>query len=486
MLSYFIPELFLGLGSLTLLLIHTFFKFSNKKALISWNILIIATFFLLIFNNSFSSFYYISEKFIYNPSFLYLKCFLIITIFFLILSIKNFLVTYKYINEFLFFVIINISFQSLLLNTIDFLLAFILIEAISFGFYLLVSFHKKDLLSIEAGLKYFYLGTISAFIFFLGIFFIYHSSLELSLVKIFQSSNNIKHFYFLLGILLILISVIFKLGGAPFHFWIPEVYQGTPLFVLPILISLSKLTFTVFLVNIIFLITKFQLNFETNIYILNSILSIFAILSMVIGNFLGIKQNELKRILSYSSIAHIGYLLSILSIPWIQTNLEIAYGYAFIYSLCNYTFLIGLLYLLNENILESKIYIDKNFSLEISKNLFVLTGMLISIISLSGLPPTAGFILKFIILIHLFKQHYYLLALIFLITSILSLYYYFRLLSPFLKNISLKEFSNIKFNIVEILISIFMILVSFYLIFATFNLNYVFFIKLDLHLSMPS
>lgn len=126
-------------------------------------------------------------------------------------------------------------------------------------------------------------------------------------------------------------------------------------------------------------------------------------------------------------------MLSILSIPWTKINLEIAYGYIFIYALCNYTFLIGLLYLLNGNILASKFYIDKDFSLKTSKNLFILVGILISTLSLSGLPPTAGFILKLIILIHLFKQHYYLLASIFLITSILSLYYYFRLLSPFLK-----------------------------------------------------
>lgn len=478
MFGYFIPEVFLGLGAFTLLFINILFKFSNKRILVFWNILFIITFFVLIFNNCFFTSYYISNKFIFHPSFLYLKGFLIIAIIFLILSIKNFLINFKYINEFLFFVTINVSFQSMLLNTIDFLLAFILIETISFLFYLLVSFNKKDLLSIEAGLKYFYLGTISAFIFFLGIFFIYYSSLELSLVQIFQSSKDIKDFYLILGLLLILISIVFKLGGAPFHFWIPEVYQGSPLFVLPILISLSKLTFTVFLVNILSLIIKFQSKIEINFYILSSILSIFAILSMFIGNFLGIKQNELKRILSYSSIAHIGYLLSILSIPWTKINLEIAYGYVFIYALCNYTFLIGLLYSLNGNILESKIYIDKDFSLKISKNLFIFVGILICIISLSGLPPTAGFILKLIILIHLFKQHYYLLASIFLITSILSLYYYFRLLFPFLKNINLKETLNLNFIVTEILISIFMVLVCFYLIFSTFNFNYIFFVKL--------
>lgn len=101
----------------------------------------------------------------------------------------------------------------------------------------------------------------------------------------------------MLGFSLILISVIFKLGGVPLHFWVPEVYQGSPLFVLPILISLSKLTFTVFLVNILFLVTQFQSKIKFNFYIVNLIFSIFAILSMLIGNFLGIKQNELKRIL---------------------------------------------------------------------------------------------------------------------------------------------------------------------------------------------
>lgn len=479
MLSYFIPELFLGIGALILLLINVFFNISNSKSFIAWILLLFTTCFLFFLNDY--TYFYTFNKFIFNPYFVYLKLFLLITTIFLFFSIKHLLINYKYINELNFFITVNLSFQCILINTIDLFIAFILIEAISFSFYLLVSFLKRDLLSVEAGLKYFYLGTISAFIFFLGIYFVYHASLELSLYKILQISDHhyLRENYLTLGLLLILISLIFKLGGSPFHFWVPEVYQGAPIFILPILISLSKLTFTVFLTNVLFLVIQIQSKLTVDFYILNLILAIFAVLSMLIGNFLGIKQNEVKRILSYSSIAHIGYLLSLFSLPWTKTNLEIAYGYIFIYALCNYIFLIGFLYSINSESISSKFYIDKTSFIISSKNLFILIGIIISIISLAGLPPTAGFIVKLMIIIQLFKQNFYLIALIFLITSILSLYYYFKLLLPFFRYISSTDrLLSIRFNFTEILLSVLMIFISFYLIFSTFNFKFIFFVKL--------
>ncbi|MEZ0344582.1 MAG: NADH-quinone oxidoreductase subunit N, partial [Caldimicrobium sp.] len=355
-------------------------------------------------------------------------------------------------------------------------IAFILIEAVSFGFYLLISFYKRDLLCVEAGLKYFYLGTLSSIFFFTGLFFIYYSSLEINFFQVLTKlSFSSKINYLTLGLILIFSSLVFKLGASPFHFWLPEVYQGSPLPVFPILIAISKFAFAIFLGNLVLISLNSQGAFYINKDALYSLFYIISLLSMLIGNLFALKQKEVKRLLAYSSISHVGYLLTLLAIPWSNENLRFYYGYIFIYALTN----LGIFLALSTMIDFKKVKISINTYQESLKyqNFPILFSLLILLFSLAGLPPSAGFITKFFVLLEIIKKGSYLLAFIFLSTSVLSIYYYFRLINPILAVLKEgtyeKSYEKTEFD--EIFIMLILTGISLYLIFSMFKPTFIFF-----------
>lgn len=475
LITWMLPEFFLSFNSILLLLINSFLISNSRNQYYLWisNLFIsFLLFFLLnfILTDLPSSFVYVDKVHFYFR--------IIIFLFSLILyiSMQNILLKERNLNEFSVLYSWLVAFSSFLSSTANLLVAFLLIETISIILYILVSFYRKNFYSIEAGLKYYFLGTFTSLFLLLGIYFIYYASLEFEIFKIFTSPHSKSNFFYL-GFLLIFIGLVFKLGGAPFHFWLPEVYQGAPLIVFPILILISKLAFALFLTNLILPFLLFTSNIYLNLEFFNKFFFLIAFLSMLIGNLLALKQEEVKRLLAYSSIAHIGYLLTLWAIPWETDTVHIFYGYLFIYSLT----LLGLLFLLipipNKKIIM--ININSLFYYLKDRNFILIIAFLIFIFSLAGLPPTAGFITKLFVLIKLIKKSSYFLAFIFLFTSILSLYYYFKLIQPILKILAERayELKFKKVTFLEVLYTLIIILVSFYLTLSTFRPDYIFFFK---------
>jgi len=466
-------EIFLALFSLILLLINIFFIKNQSVRYFSWLFLLIISFLILLISSPDVS---KNDTFLFLSSSLFLfRVIIFLFGIFLFLSYYPFLISERYLNEFSFFFFSALAFLSLLFQTQNLLIAFVLIECLSFLFYLLVSFYKRDLYSVEAGLKYFYLGTFSSLIFFLGLFFVYYSSLELNLTEILSRSFlTSKAIFFNLGLLLIFSSLVFKLGGAPFHFWMPEVYQGSPLPVFPLLISLSKLSFLIFLANLLFLIhtqSTPSLSFES----LQNFFLIVSFLSMIIGNLLALKQKEVKRLLAYSSISHIGYLLALFSVPFDKESLRILYAYIFIYTLTNVGIYIALILISNPR--EIKIPLSIYEEGLKNKALPLLFSLLIFSFTLAGLPPSAGFITKLFLLLELVKKKAYLLSITLLLTSILSLYYYFRLIGPVLRALRAYELSLVflRLSLYEILMLSILTIFSLYLFLSTFKIDFIFF-----------
>ncbi len=196
---------------------------------------------------------------------------------------------------------------------------------------------------------------------------------------------------------------------------------------------------------------------------------------MILGNLLALKQKEVKRLLAYSSISHMGYLLTLFAIPLADTNFKLFYGYLFIYSLTNLGIILGFFLIVDHK--EIKIPIDSLGNRLKDVSFPLLLSFLILLFSLAGLPPSAGFITKLFLLLQLVKEGAYFLALVFLLASILSLYYYFRLIAPVLS--VLKEDSlnlnNRKINLYEIFMLLILVLLSFYLFFSTFKPTLIFF-----------
>mgnify|MGYP001626229548 CR=1 FL=1 len=472
----FFPELFLATSSFILLLINSLFIKNKAFRYISFLFIFILSFiFLLLYPPNFSN------QIDFSSHFLNLKVHYLFRLIFLFLgmllyiSLYKFFLNEKYMNEFSFFLGTTIPFLSLISSSQNIFLAFILMEAISFSFYLLISFYKREILCLESGLKYYILGTISSIFFFIGLFLIYYSSLEINfyhgLTKIIYSK---KATYFFLGLILIFSSLAFKLGASPFHFWLPEVYQGSPLPVFPILIAFSKLSFALFLSNLI-LIFLYNGGGLITKEIFYNFFYIVSILSMIVGNLFALKQKELKRLLAYSSISHIGYLLTLFSIPWSNENLKLFYGYIFIYVLTNFGIFLAISIFINFK--DIKIPIETFKDHLKSQNFLILFSLLIFFFSLAGLPPTAGFITKFFLLLEIVKKGSYLLAFIFLLTSILSIYYYFRLINPvltvFREGVYEGGYMKREFN--EIFIMIILLGLSFYLLLSTFKPVLIFF-----------
>lgn len=476
-IKVFFPEIFLATASLFLLIINSL---TTKKVFYDYlsflSLFVLSLGILLLSNSDIPTQTDYSQSFLVLNSHYLFRIILFIFGIVLYLSLYRFLIQERYLNEFSFFLGTALSFLSLMMASQNLLYAFLLMEAISFGFYLLLSFYKRELLCLEAGLKYFFLGTLASIFFFTGLFLIYYSSLEVNFYQVLAKVSSLKIGYFSLGLILIFSSLAFKLGAAPFHFWLPEVYQGSPLPVFPILIAFSKLAFAVFLSNMVLV----SLN-SGGIYLtkesLYSLFYLLSILSMVIGNFLALKQKELKRLLAYSSISHVGYLLAIFAIPWSMESLKIYYGYIFIYALTNFGIFLALATMIDFK--PIKIPVDTLKDKLKNQNFLILLSLIVILFSLAGLPPSAGFLTKFFLLLQIVKHGSYLLAFIFLTTSVLSLYYYFRLINPIITVFKegLFESSYKKIELYEIFVTFVMTAISLYLFFSTFQPSFIFFFK---------
>ncbi|BAU23292.1 NADH-quinone oxidoreductase subunit N [Caldimicrobium thiodismutans] len=473
----YLPEIFLACASLGILILNSLLIKKNLYRYLGFLFVFILAFFLLL--NSFSievlktdlSSHLLSTKahFLFRIVFLGLG----VVLYF---SLYNFFLKERYLNEYSFFLGTSFAFLSLIASSQNLLMAFILMEAISFSFYLLISFYKRELLSIEAGLKYFFLGTLSSIFFFTGLFLIYYATLEINLFQTLSKLTQLNRtIYFLLGLILIFSSLAFKLGASPFHFWLPEIYQGSPLPVFPLLAVFSKLGFALFLSNLFLVLFKTGFFSLPTFSTFKSLFYIISLLSMILGNLLALKQKEVKRLLAYSSISHMGYLLTLFAIPLADTNFKLFYGYLFIYSLTNLGIILGFFLIVDHK--EIKIPIDSLGNRLKDVSFPLLLSFLILLFSLAGLPPSAGFITKLFLLLQLVKEGAYFLALVFLLASILSLYYYFRLIAPVLS--VLKEDSlnlnNRKINLYEIFMLLILVLLSFYLFFSTFKPTLIFF-----------
>ncbi len=220
------------------------------------------------------------------------------------------------LNFFEFFTIFLLSILALLLllNAYDLISVYLIIEMQALSFYVLACFRRNSAFSTEAGLKYFISGSFISGIFLLGCSFIYGgigtlNFLNISLLLSFNFANEhliIKNFI-LIGIVLILISFLFKISSAPFHFWSPDVYEGSPLSTTIIFSILPKLIIFTFLIRWL----------STLSFLFDSISFIFTIsgfFSVVLGTFFAIKQKRLKRLIVFSSIAQVGFLVISLSV----------------------------------------------------------------------------------------------------------------------------------------------------------------------------
>lgn len=324
----------------------------------------------------------------------------------------------------------------LLVSSNDLLALYLAMELQSLSFYTLATLKRNDESSTEAGLKYFILGALSSGIFLFGVSLIYgltgltnFDSLNLFIfgIDLIQESNSYPITGLLIGILFIGIAFLFKLAAAPFHMWVPDVYQGSPTSITALFAIVPKLA-------IFGVLIRLYLNTFLGLMIQWQPLILFcSIASMIIGSFGALNQSLIKRLLAYSAISHIGYVL-IAFASGTHTSLQALLIYMTIYmimSIQSFSILLCLRKKLSgsdkSGVGKSVNYLIELVSLSRTQPVLGAT-FAISLLSLAGIPPLAGFFSKWLVFSSAIQSHFYLLAIIGVLTSVLASVYYLRII----------------------------------------------------------
>lgn len=296
---------------------------------------------------------------------------------------------------------------------------FLGIEILSLSLYVLAGSKKNDLRSNEAAIKYFLMGSFATGFLLFGIALIYGTTGSFNLHKITQFiQSNIENLpvMFTAGVLMILVGLSFKIAAVPFHFWAPDVYQGSPLSITAFMSTIVKTAaFAAF----------FRL-FATSFSQINSSwsdsLGIICAITLLVGNISAAYQTSVKRLLAFSSVAHAGYMLiALLSLSKIAASSILFYASAYsVASIASFTVLYSILKT-KEDVIESFNGLNK-------RNPFLAFVMTLAILSLAGIPPLAGFFAKYYIITAAVESHYTWLVLIAIVASLIGIYYYFKLI----------------------------------------------------------
>jgi NADH-quinone oxidoreductase subunit N len=324
------------------------------------------------------------------------------------------------------------------------IILFLGIETLSIGLYVLAGSHKEAITSNEATLKYFLMGSfLSGFLLF-GIALVYGSSGSFNLHEIsVYTGNHIGSVtpMFLTGLFLIITGLAFKIAIFPFHFWAPDVYEGTPTLLTAFMATVVKTA------SIVALYRLFSMAFPSIHGTWEITLGILAALTIIVGNLTGIYQPNLKRMLAYSSISHSGYMiLAVLAFSTYTSGALLLYSIS--YSVSTVT-AFGILILVRgakgNDLFSSFEGMARNNPLEA----FCLTT---SMLSLTGIPPLAGFMAKYFLFATAIEKGFLWLVIIAILGSAVSAAYYFRpVISMYLKEgdgIKLESTPAFRMNII--------------------------------------
>ena len=296
-------------------------------------------------------------------------------------------------------------------SAIDFVMIFVSIELVSISFYVLVSFTRRNPATLEAGVKYLILSALATGFLVYGITWIFGVTGETNLNRVATvlTIGNIETVPALFGIVLVLVALGFKIAAVPFQIWVPDVYQGAPTPVTAFLSVGSKAAGFIVLLRILrpfFILPQIQ-----------HALVVVAILTLIYGNLAALPQSNLKRLLAYSSIAHTGYLLiGVVSFSGVAVSFYlVAY---LVMTLLSFSVLIVVARNADEQI--------QTFDGLGKRSPFLAFAMLIAMISLAGVPFTAGFLGKFLIFDAAIQHHQFVLAGVGVITVGCGFYYYLK------------------------------------------------------------
>ena len=418
-LNLILPEIFISLSIMFLLILGVFIK-DGSKLIFNISLLVLLITAIITINETFS----INRMTLFNDSVVidYMSSFMkIITLLgaFLVLIISSsYLKIFKIFKiEYPILILSSVLGMMVMISSNDLMVFYMGLELQSLALYVLATFNRDQLKSSEAGLKYFVLSALSSGLLLYGCSLIYGFSGSTNFDTIANQLNS-NEYVLTFGIVFILVGLAFKISAVPFHMWAPDVYEGSPTSVTLFFTMVPKIAaLTVFIrflyVPFLNLIDQWQI-----------IIIFLSIASMLFGAIAAIGQTNIKRLIAYSSIGHIGYTLAGLT-TGSNEGIQSSIIYISIYIIMNLALFSCLLMLKRNNQ-----YYEEIWDLSgLSKNHPLLSlSLLIILFSLAGIPPLAGFFAKFYIFKAVLEQSMYFLAIVGLLSTVVAAFYYLRII----------------------------------------------------------
>lgn len=416
---------FLCLGTLTVLLMLVI-AFTRNHLVIASITFTGLIFSLFLLNNVETALPIWANSFIVNDSFsLYANSLIIIgTLLIIPFAYNYFNKRTEQTGEFYILLVASALGAVLMASAKNVIALFLGLELLSIPIYALIAYNRENKASISAAIKYIVLATVSSSVMLFGFALLYAWGGTLNLIDSTQKLiNSPLNTLAILGLTLTVIAIGFKLALAPFHIWTPDVYQGSPAPSTAFLASVSKIGAFVFIVRYL---QGIQLNPDSNLVL---ILTILAILSMFAGNLLAMRQTSVKRLLAGSSIAHVGYLLIAIITGGVAGN-SAATFYITVYVISTVG-IFGILAILSGSDTEID-HID-NLNGLFQKKPWLAIIFTTLIMSLAGIPLTAGFLAKFYIVFAGATMAQWILISLLIVNSIIALYYYLKVVASMFK-----------------------------------------------------
>ena len=414
---YIFPELFLSFSIMTFLMIGVFvkksFKLINFLTIIS---LIFTT--ALVLNQQDETIKIFNNSYIIDDFSILMKTITLLFCIFILLSSRE----YVKINnidkiEYPIIILTSVLGMILMISSYDLIVFYLGLELQSLSLYILASFKKEDEKSTEAGLKYFVLSALATGLLLYGSSLIYGftGSTNFEIISKNLNSNNVGAVF---GIVFIIIGLAFKVSAVPFHMWTPDVYEGSPTSITSFFALVPKIAAIAVFIRFMYVpflnvIDQWQM-----------IIVFISVASMILGATAAIGQTNIKRLMAYSSIGHMGYALAGLA-PGTNAGIQSTIIYLVIYLVMNLG-AFGCIFMMKR---ENAFCENINDLSGMSKNHPILSlSFLIILFSLAGIPPLAGFFAKFYIFMSVIESKMYILAILGLLTTVISAFYYLRII----------------------------------------------------------
>ena len=418
-LNLVLPEIFISL-SIMFLLVLGVFKKDSSKIIFNFSLFAILITTTITINETFS----ITRETLFNESVVIdsmsslMKIITLVGGFLVLIISSSYLKTFKIYNmEYPILILSSILGMMVMISSNDLIVFYMGLELQSLALYVLATYNRDQLKSSEAGLKYFVLSALSSGLLLYGCSLIYGFSGSTNF-DIISNQLNSNEYVLTFGIVFILVGLAFKISAVPFHMWAPDVYEGSPTTVTLFFTIVPKIAaLTVFIrflyVPFLNLIDQWQM-----------IIVFLSIASMIFGAVAAIGQTNIKRLIAYSSISHIGYTLAGLATVS-NEGIQSSIIYISIYVVMNLALFSCLLMLRRKN----QYYEDIDDLSGLSKNHPLLSlCLLVILFSLAGIPPLAGFFAKFYVFKAVLEQSMYFLAIVGLLSTVVAAFYYLRII----------------------------------------------------------